>query len=77
MMKKLIIPTHTYDPDYGFLTGIQTGAVAGSLVGTAAGIGACSLYPASLNYINKHSGFYPSVLTVDQIITLFYKNFLK
>jgi len=44
------------------------GAVAGSLVGAAAGVGTFSLYPASLNYINKHSGFYPSVLTVDQII---------
>ena len=44
------------------------GAIAGGISGAAVGVGAFSLYPASLNYIKKRSGFYPTVLTVDQII---------
>lgn len=44
------------------------GAIAGGLTWAAVGVGTFSLYPASLKYIKKHSGFYPRVLTIEQLL---------
>ncbi|MBN1185570.1 MAG: VCBS repeat-containing protein [Bacteroidales bacterium] len=50
-------------------------ALTGGITGATVGIGSFSLYPLTLNYIKKHSEFYPTVLTIDQIIKSFFKSF--
>ncbi len=50
-------------------------AITGGITGVTVGIGSFSLYPLKLNYIKKHSEFYPTVLTLDQIIKSFFKAF--
>lgn len=50
------------------------GAIAGSVAGITAGIGTFSLYdPLALKYVKNKFNYYPSVLTVDQIIDSFWR----